>query len=142
MYPTTKALQEKIKYARPNKHAITIIHIWKNLHYLKKWKKKTKKEKQISIEYLNSLLSLIFHKPNNQIGIEWQEYAWVYEPTERIIWAEANNPSIISLLHEFGHSIYGSSELKACVFSIALFKTCFPKEYTRLEWNEHMLIRK
>jgi hypothetical protein len=52
-----------------------------------------------------------------------------------------NSHSIISLLHEYGHAIFGTSELKACRFSVHIFKNLFPRAYARLEWNGHMLVK-
>jgi len=56
-----------------------------------------------------------------------------------IMTMDRNNPSIISLLHEVGHIIHGKSELEACIYSVSIFKNLFPKEYSRLTWNGHML---
>ncbi len=49
-------------------------------------------------------------------------------------------PSIISALHEFGHHLFGSSELKACRWSVWLFKKAFPKAFTKLKFKGHLLI--
>lgn len=61
-----------------------------------------------------------------------------YNPKEKIIFLDSSC-SIISALHEYGHHLYGSSELKACCYSIALFKAVFPIAYSKLKWNGHML---
>lgn len=52
-----------------------------------------------------------------------------------------NNTSIITTLHELGHAIFGPSELKACAFSVQLFKEVFPEAYKKLKWDKHMLKR-
>jgi len=67
----------------------------------------------------------------------WQMYACDYR--HKIIYLSANSPSIISALHEFGHYKYGRSELKACRFSVHLFKEIFPIAYKKLKWEGHML---
>lgn len=51
-------------------------------------------------------------------------------------------PSIITGLHELSHHLHGSSEHKACSWSIHLFKKCFERAYNKLEWNGHLLVRK
>lgn len=50
-----------------------------------------------------------------------------------------NDYSIITLLHEFAHGLYGASELKACTWSITLFKLSFPKAFQKLKWEGHLL---
>jgi len=57
----------------------------------------------------------------------------------RIIYSNQNNPSIISSLHEVGHALFGPSELKACRFSIWIFKDLFPKSFNKLKTDKHML---
>jgi len=66
-----------------------------------------------------------------------QLYACDYK--HQTIYLSDNNPSIISALHEFGHYLYGKSELKACRFSVHLFKEIFPIAYKKLKWEGHML---
>ncbi len=66
---------------------------------------------------------------------------YCYIPKERAI-VFGPEPSIISALHELGHHLFGKSELKACRFSIHLFKYAFPKSFAKLKWKNHMLIKK
>ena len=48
--------------------------------------------------------------------------------------------SSITFLHEWGHKLLGPSEFKACEFSLALFRKCFPKSWGRLSFNGHMAV--
>jgi len=52
-----------------------------------------------------------------------------------------DKPSLISFLHEYAHSLFGPSELKACRWSVRLFKKVFPKAMNKLKWKGHMLIK-
>ena len=84
----------------------------------------------------------MFHAEHNVFRLnsilcsEYSYIPWIHTITI------GEKPSILSTLHEIGHAIRGSKELNACVFSIALFKMCFPEEFKNLEWKGHVLIRK
>ena len=136
MYPT----KEKILEKRPNikEYDIQTALDWKNICLsLGSWKKASKEEK---IENLKTLIIVISGNHNLSIHIELSdEYA--YEAALNTIYLDKNNPSILSSLHELGHHLYGHSELKACRWSIWLFKECFPGLYKQLKWEGHMLKR-
>jgi hypothetical protein len=82
-------------------------------------------------------LAVVFQveEPKTTIG----KY-FCYVPAEKLI-VFGPTPSIISSLHEFGHHLYGSSELLACVFSVNHFKEAFPIAYKKLKWKGHMLTK-
>lgn len=61
-----------------------------------------------------------------------------YEPATKTI-KLSTKPSVITGLHELGHHLFGKSELKACRWSVWMFMKCFPKAYTKLKWEGHML---
>ncbi len=46
--------------------------------------------------------------------------------------------SVITLLHEWGHVLKGSSEFEACRWSLRLFQKCFPRSFGRLRWEGHV----
>jgi len=48
-------------------------------------------------------------------------------------------PSVLTLLHEWSHVIYGPSEQQACRWSIQLFAQGFPRSFSRLSPERHML---
>lgn len=48
--------------------------------------------------------------------------------------------SIITLLHELAHAIYGSDERKAVRWSTNLFRQVYPKQYEKLTETGHMLV--
>ena len=49
------------------------------------------------------------------------------------------NGSIITLLHELGHHLFGPDELQACRWSVWLYQLRFRKDYNNLIWDEHLL---
>ncbi|MFA6325473.1 MAG: hypothetical protein WCX46_04580 [Candidatus Paceibacterota bacterium] len=117
---------------------IEIVKIWKNVE-MKNWNKKENWEQFISLEILTEIISALLKKkaPKFLIGNEYS-----YTPKHKIITIDIDKPSIISILHELGHHLFGNSELEACRWSIWLFKECFPSSYKKLEWKGHLLIKK
>lgn len=83
-------------------------------------------------------VTILFHTKESQH--KFSSMSSCYSPNTKEIHLKGNQ-SIITALHELGHHIFGSNELKACVFSISLFKIVFPKAYTRLKWNNHILTK-
>ena len=49
--------------------------------------------------------------------------------------------SVITALHEIAHFLYGSSEHRACAWSLRLFRDCFPRSWSRLDFVGHMATR-
>lgn len=47
--------------------------------------------------------------------------------------------SVVTLLHEIGHSVFGRSERKACRWSLNLFRRCFPRSWARLQFEGHVV---
>lgn len=47
--------------------------------------------------------------------------------------------SVVTFLHEWGHRLHGRSEYKACRWSLNLFRRCFPKSWSRLRFDGHMV---
>lgn len=103
------------------------------------WKKqKNTKEKIKTIKILLILLS-INHNKTIKINFDPNISSPCYSPIDKTI--TLNNYSIISALHELGHAIYGSSELKACSWSTKLFQESFPIAFKKLKWKGHLLIQ-
>ena len=49
--------------------------------------------------------------------------------------------SAITFMHEWGHVLWGASELKACRWSLNLFRRCCPKSFERLRFEGHLARR-
>lgn len=122
------------------------IHVWLTLTWkksqdFKNWKKLVKENKTTTLIHLVDLLNLSLPiKERVKQTIKGNIYC--YTPANKKITLDRNNPSIMSTLHEFGHHLLGSDELDACVWSVNLFKECFPKAFQKLEWKGHMLVKK
>ena len=159
LYPETKEVLEcllnetEFQTIFPEgKEMIKEIKRWKN----KEWKdKKDKKDgtKKLAIARLMLNIANKTNKGASLNGIKLDGYMpymdyenqdehtegrSYYAPEERVI-VIGGKASIITGLHELAHHIYGDSELKACVFSISLFKIAFPKAFEKLNWEGHML---
>jgi len=135
VYPT----KEKI-LAKPIKHkrgVIQIIKTWKD--DWKTAKDQNPREKFESIKILLTHLAESYNKPVNVEFIPELPSCCYNLKTQTI--SINGTTSIISALHEMAHHLFGSSELKACRWSIWLFKKTFPIAYSKLIWNQHMLVR-
>ncbi|HOE19098.1 MAG TPA: hypothetical protein PK344_16980 [Syntrophorhabdaceae bacterium] len=50
--------------------------------------------------------------------------------------------SVITLLHEFAHAVFGTSEYKAVEWSVNLFRKVYPEQFEKLEPKGHTLVKK
>jgi hypothetical protein len=129
-YPTKEEIMNN-----PMKHKKEVIQTLKEF-------KKLPHPNGITYEDLYGLLtclSSVYNKPLYITNIPPQQ-GCSYDPINKTIHLDNSN-SIISALHEFGHHLYGSSETKACRWSVWLFKKVYPKAFTLLEWKGHLLVR-
>ena len=132
-YPTKEQiLAKKPKF---NKQTIELTKTWKDLA-LRNWKNDEQWVKECKITMLIETIANcnFFIEP---LIIEDTKY--FYDPKNKTIHIDIHNLSIISSLHELAHHIFGPSELKACRWSIWLFRECFPEQYKNLKWERHML---
>jgi len=142
-YPTKEEILNRVTRRPINPMEQRLITEWKDTYYRSLWKASTEDDKKSALEVL---ILLLWHSTlpaldwRNNLKLEWKDQpSWSYTPATNTI--TGVNPSIISALHELGHAIHGESELDACVYSTSLFKTYFPKEYGRLTWKGHMLLK-
>jgi len=148
MYPTKEQILEKeVMFKKP---VIETIYEWKKQYFVDGiWRNMSNNEKNKS---LKKLIFKIVDKytifpQTNPTKVEIQKNK---DPCCEIngitgvntIFLDQNKPSIISTLHELAHALFGESELKACRWSIWLFKKTFPKSYEDLKWDKHMLIKR
>jgi|ERR1035437_3502257 hypothetical protein len=147
VYPTrAEILEPRMKLKR---EALADLKLWKTLFYDQftaaapfarqlstvAWKHKTSESKHTDLQILMTTMSHRYEKP---LLISASDH-YAYSPMTRTLYFDGSNPSIISFLHEFGHHILGDSETKACRWSVHMFKKAFPRAYSRLTWNGHML---
>lgn len=139
-YPTAEQIMKNPVDFRVS--TLTAIQQWKK-DCMKGWKNQDEGTKFIHLAVLVKILSDIYEKPLNGFTAG-RKYCYI--PEKKIIIYDADHPSIVSTLHEFAHHLFGASEFKSCQWSIWLFKTCFPKTWEGLEFNESpnglLLIRK
>lgn len=135
MYPTKQEILEK--EPKFKKETINMVKLWK-AENIKNWKNKTKKEKTKALKMLIKTLEEIYKKPVKDVILSHSD---AYDMKDQIIYLSKDKLSIISTLHEFAHHIHGSSEKKACIWSVWLFKICFPGLYKNLTWSDHLLVK-
>lgn len=136
MYPT----KEEILKEKPifEDGTIPITKLWKR-EVMKTWKKDNNSTKISNLKILITFLSKIHNKNPPTVLLDANiDY---YNVPTKTIFLSYKNPSIISALHETAHHLFGSSEKKACQWSIWLFKECFPDSYKKLNWKGHLLTK-
>lgn len=134
MYPTKEEILAPENTPENIAADIEILCDWKDRNY-KRWKDKSANNKLLCLEQLISKLVIHYSHPC-RIGTADEPK---YDPNTQTIFISNTKPSILSTLHEFGHHLYGESELKACAYSVWMFKMVFPKVYTKMKWDGHML---
>lgn len=119
-----------------NPEIIRTLKLWKKCWY-KKWKELRTEEK---LQRLFLLVEVIWELDESNVlnSTEFADY-YAWNPVTKTLLMDTERPSIISTLHEIGHSLYGKSELEACRFSVWCFKTVFPKSFNSLKTERHML---
>jgi len=126
-YPTKEKIMAVEQKFKPE--VLKAVKYWK-----KEWWKPTKNDK--SIYFLLTRLSQLYNKPLCITNLPTDSH---YNHLTQTI--NLHNTSVITALHEFAHHLFGSSELKACRWSVWLFKKTFPKSFSKLKWKGHMLIK-
>lgn len=135
LYPSMEEILEK-QPPKLNPKTLDVLKLWKKAWY-KNWKNLIVEEK---LRRLNILIEAIWEieTPEHRNTVAGGDY-YAWHPGSRTLLVDFERPSIISTLHEIGHSIMGASELDACRYSVWLFKTVFPKSFNSLKTEGHML---
>jgi hypothetical protein len=134
MYPTKEEILNS--NWKVDQLDIKIIKKWKK----EDWIKVNKKEEPLKQEALKRLLNQINkNHGDTSFSVTFNKTKDCYNQRKKEI--NLSKTSIITALHELAHHIYGASELKACCFSIFLFKKTFKKSFNNLTWNKHLLIK-
>ena len=134
-YPT----KEDILATKPefDKRMLWCFRQWKAIT-IPNWKNLDKSQKTLCLEFLIYVITPYYNKEIPKV--KWDK-EYKYNTRTKTIFLNQNNPSIISTLHELAHHLYGPSELKACQWSIHLFKQQFPNSYKKLKWEGHKLTK-
>lgn len=127
IYPT----KEKI-LAKPWQHPKSVIAA------VKRWKKRSyPKPDRTALRLLIATICRQYRKKTPAVIFFRGLSSSYYQPhRKRII---LKNNSVITVLHELAHHLYGPSEFTACRWSVWLFKKIFPEIYSKLTWKGHML---
>ncbi len=136
-YPTKEQILE-----RPPKHKREIINAVKHWK-AENWKAAKGASPREKFEAIKDIINNIAFAYGKQVNVEFVPDTPIgchLNPQTNTITID-DNLSIISALHELANHLFGKSEIKACRWSIWLFKKTFPKEYSRLIWQDHMLVK-
>lgn len=135
MYPTQQQILAKPVVFKPE--TMDTVKRWRNEFYdLGKWRLVDKND---AIRELLKRLAESYEKPV-EICIE-DKMNPCYQHATQTIYLGSMSPSILTALHEFAHHLYGTSEAKACRWSVWLFIKQFPKAYGKLVWSKHRLVK-
>jgi hypothetical protein len=122
------------------KEIIEAVRVWKKVMW-KEAKNSTDPSRRLyALTMLIEKIANLYGKPV-AVGYVPNRASACYFPAERTIILN-KNLSIITSLHELAHHLFGTSETKACRWSVHLFRKVFPKAYERLEWRGHMLVKR
>ena len=134
-YPTKKQI---LKEPRPTfkRGVMKEISEWKRDFY-QNWNEQEENTKLWTLQLLAEICCNIEGRPRilvNKGNINrYRKIGWIIELTTPL--------SIISLLHELAHHLFGSDELTACRWSVWLYQLRFRNDYNNLIWNEHTLMK-
>lgn len=140
-YPTKKEILKTGPMLDPGTQDMIarVLRGWKRVEWPPRGPATMPLLKRSAINKLTRILNAIFGKHVLLIYVEEAPSCCYMRLLNTIVLNKSL--SIISFLHEYGHALYGNSELKACRFSVHLFKDAFPKSYAKLQWRGHMLVK-
>ena len=134
-YPTKEEILADKSKIKPK--IIGVVNSWKKA-FLKDWKNTPN---EIKFGRLQALVLAITVIGYNKIVFIEKSKTNCYDSDKITIYLDKTKPSIISTLHETAHFLFGPSELKACRWSVKVFKECFPSEFKKLKWQGHLLVK-
>ena len=99
-------------------------------------------ERQEKFKALNTALAAAYNVPEPCLIFQTDETrdsgSSCFVPASRTIILRGRL-SVVTLLHEIGHSLFGRSERRACRWSLNLFRRCFPRSWARLQFEGHVV---
>ena len=138
-YPTAEEI-----LAKPidiKREAILTVKRWAKITF-RGWKNKSNDYKRMALQALVRRLDVVYTPINGKVCTFAQGTKYSYNHSTKTLVIDTLHPSILSTLHEYGHHLYGESELTACRWSVWLFRTCFPITFSTMKWDGHMLKQK
>lgn len=112
------------------------ISDWKTLHY-HQWSRQDAGQRLMRLTALSNAICRVYGVSAPAIS-EWEDTDR-YDPVERVIYLR--EASIVSLLHELAHHLFGPSEFHACRFSVWIIQMRFKSMMDHLVWQQHLLVR-
>jgi hypothetical protein len=147
-YPTREEILAELY--TPTEIEYNAVRLWKRTFYNKRWKSLKTEVKMDALKELIGNICEARKITRNQWPIFLvSEHPWAYTHPLRTITMGLASPSVISTLHEFAHYLHFSGQLPgeeelaefvACRYAIGIYKTCFPKSYTKMIWSNHTLV--
>lgn len=139
IYPTKEQILKEPRPDIPNE-LLAVMSRWKEFFY-KGWKRRDIEYKIGSLGILMNTICMIYGKKNpNYEHCTCKEHVDHYNPRTKTL-VLGKNISIISAFHELAHHLFGASELTACRWSVWIYKLRFRKDYEKLVWKRHLLVR-
>lgn len=135
VYPT----REEILAERPMYRwgLFKVLSDWKREFY-KHWSNQSDEDKREGLQVLAGMICRLYRAPDTPTIYFGEADGYVF--AEGTIWL--TKPSIITMLHELGHHLFGQSELHACRFSVWIYQLRFGSAMSKLIWQGHRLIEK
>ena len=134
MYPTKQVILRRP--VRHRQRTIALVQNWKRQY-------RGSLRSRMSLCILVSRLANLYDRPCTVRFIDNPgETGAYYDPSTATITLNGARLSVVTTLHEFAHHLFGRSEVRACRWSVWLFRRTFRRSYRRLDWRGHMLVRR
>lgn len=135
-YPTREEIMAE-PWPKHKRQLVRDIIAWKK----NVWKE-SKHDSYLKARALNNLVGIMnrHYETECSFMVEGGIPSPCYKPATKTIHMN-ESLSILSTMHEFAHHQFGTSEKKACRWSVHLFRKTFPKAYNSLKWQGHCLVK-
>jgi hypothetical protein len=131
MYPTfEEILAEPTPKYRPE--VLAFVRAWRQ-----EWQGQRRSED--ALRALVTGLADVYGRPVS--SVEFMEVGAHYEPMSGRVVLVKGKGSVVTALHELAHHLFGVSELKACRWSVHLFRRAFPRAYANTHFEGHLLVK-
>jgi len=133
-YPTKSQI---LATPRPDypKGLFQAISNWKKEFYFK-WNEKFEENHWLALDILAITICVQYKRMLISVSQGKIDH---YDPNKYHI--TLSKPSILTMLHELAHHLFGPDETQACRWSVWLYQLRFRNDYNKLVWQEHMLVK-
>jgi len=133
-YPTkTQVLTEP----RPNfkRGLMDLVSEWKKEFY-GGWEQEFEETQMLGLAVLSLRICALYNVGLVDVTIGEVDS---FSPKEQHIYL--TKPSVITMLHELAHHLFGPDELQACRWSVWIYQLRFRNDYNKLVWDQHRIVR-